>query len=154
MPGPTPKPTAIRALLPRSHKKINKLEPKPATTRPVSPGWLDETGKQAFDDLAELLSGLKVVTEADVTALALLCDAYSEYRHARQAVTDFGQTYTTVTASGDSMVRPRPEVAIAQSAWKRISDMLKQFGLTPAARAGVQVIDADDDNPFAEFLSP
>jgi P27 family predicted phage terminase small subunit len=77
---------------------------------------------------------------------------HSEYRDALQLIFDNGFTYTTITQAGDKMVRPYPQVAIAQNAWRRVSDMLKQLGLTPSARTGVEAIKPEEEDPFELFL--
>jgi P27 family predicted phage terminase small subunit len=95
---------------------------------------------------------MRVLTAGDRVALMLLCDAYSEWRAAKEAVDTHGMTYTTVSEKGDVMVRRRPEVAIRADAWKRVLRALVEFGLTPASRAGVSTGEADDEDPMAEFF--
>lgn len=46
-------------------------------------------------------------------------------------------TYETTTPTGSVMFRTRPEVALANDAWRRATVMLQQFGLTPASRPKV-----------------
>ena len=152
MPGPPKKPTMLRKLGPRPHKKKNEKEPMPEVGIPNTPAWLDGIAKYAFKELGLELSGLKVLTKADKKALELLCDAYSEYRRARAVIIEKGMTYATTTEAGNEMVRTRPEVGISQSAWRRCSDMLKQFGLTPSARSGVEVLSEKEADPMDEFL--
>ena len=150
--GPAPKPSALKSLGPRKHSKQNKKEPKPETSVPSCPNWLDRRAKWAFKELSKVLSDIHVLTVADRMALEILCDAYSEYREARQFIFDNGFTYTTITQAGDKMVRPYPQVAISQNAWRRVSDMLKQFGLTPSARNGVEALKPEEEDPFEAFL--
>jgi P27 family predicted phage terminase small subunit len=68
----------------------------------------------------------------------MLCSALAEYQSAVAILNAEGSTYRCVTKSGDVMQRQRPEVAIAQDAWRRAKMMLEQFGLTPVARSRVQ----------------
>lgn len=154
MPGPPKKPTAISKLGPRQHTKKNKREPKPKQKELSCPSWLDGEGKSAFTDLGKILDEIKVITEADKTALTLLSDAYSEYRCARDVILKEGMTYKTTTQTGDTMIRTRPEVNIAQDAWNRCWRMLKEFGLTPSARTRVQTVgDEQESDPFEDLLN-
>lgn len=95
-----------------------------------------------------------VLTVADALALELICDAYSEWYAARQAIIDAGgTTYTTVSENGSTMYRARPEVAIGSDAYRRIVALLAQFGLTPASRTKVKTGDKEKVDPMDAFLS-
>ena len=154
MPGPPRKPSAMRELGPPLHRKKNKSEPKPDLLKnPAPPHWLTRKGKAAWRNLAPLLSKLKVLTEADRKTLELLCDAYSEFRENRQVIIDQGPTYTTTTPTGDVMVRPRPEVAMYQDAFKRLFPLMQHFGMTPASRTKISTGEGVKADPAEEFLA-
>jgi phage terminase small subunit len=57
-----------------------------------------------------------------------------------------GTTYSTTTQQGDTMYRPRPEVAMRDGAWKRVMDGLRDFGCTPSSRAKVTTAEAMADD--------
>lgn len=125
--------------------------------KPPCPHWLDGIAKYAYKELGELLKDIKVMTVADKKALELLCDAYSEYRRARDVLLKDGFTFESHCVDKDgneyvSMVRPRPENQIAQSAWRRCSDMLKQFGLTPSSRTGVEQLGEEKGDPLDQWM--
>jgi phage terminase small subunit len=45
-----------------------------------APGWLDGLAREHWDDLAPLLRRLGVLSDADRTGLALMCDEYRAWR--------------------------------------------------------------------------
>jgi P27 family predicted phage terminase small subunit len=152
MSGPPPQPSNVVALKGNPGKRPrNEDEPQPDEGMPKCPVWLDGKAKAAWSELQPLLEKIKVVTEADRKSLELLCDAYSEYREARAAVKKLGATYETVNKAGSVMYRTRPEVAIAQDAWKRVRAMLCEFGLTPSARSKVKVLKGEPDDPYERY---
>lgn len=152
MVGRKPKPTALKVLQGNPGKRpLNKREPKPPAGMPKCPTWLDGMARAAWLELAPLLEQTKVVTESDRKALELLCDAYSEYRRTREIVRKQGATYEALTEGGSIMIRPRPEVTMAQDAWKRVRAMLQEFGLTPSSRSKIQVVQDAAEDPYEAF---
>jgi len=151
-----PKPTQMKVVSGTLQKcRTNKKEPKPKPAyNPTPPEWLDRKGKIAFRQLAKELNAMQILTTADRMALTLLCDAYSEYREARDIVKDKdnGPTYETINQMGDKMIRARPEVAMAADAWKRVRSMMSEFGLTPSSRSKVSAVGAKEEDPLASFL--
>ena len=151
--GPAKKPSALEELQGRPGRRpLNKKEPKPKVGIPRCPHWMDGIAKYAFRELGVLLTDIKVLTLADKKALELLCDAYSEYRRARAFILENGTHYKSKTQAGGILYKKYPHVDIASNAWRRCSDMLKQFGLTPSARTGVETIPEDEVDPLEEFL--
>lgn len=135
--------------------RANPNEPKPndlsATAQP--PEWLGDNGKEAWSDLLPVLRGMGVVTIADPMAFALLCDALGEYIDARAWLKEHEDVYAVASKDGDLTWRKRPEVEIAQDAWRRAKTMLTEFGLTPAARSRVSGKAADMSDPLEKWMS-
>lgn len=160
--GRPPKPTALKLLHGNPGKRaLPTHEPKPSASHIERPSWLKDAGYRIWKQIAPQLEAMGVLTDADPHALALLCDAYSEYLEARAVVRAQGLTFQHVKVVGTKkneageeepilsvMVRQRPEVAIASDAWKRVSAMMQQFGMTPSARTKVQVTQAEEADPF------
>lgn len=99
-----------------------------------------------------MLQGMHVLSKADAEKLALGCDALGEYLELRELIKEKGRTYTTITVTDSVVYRPRPEVAMCVDAWRRASAILSEFGLSPSARAKVQTIVEDQEDPFDTFL--
>lgn len=154
MAGRPPKPTALKLLQGNPGKRpLPESEPVPPPGDVKPPAWLKGKARTAWKWVEPVLSDMGVLTTADPHALALLCDAYAEYIEAGDAIREHGTTYETVTKEGSVMFRSRPEVAIRADAWRRVSLMMQQFGMTPSSRAKVQGQSKESVDPFEEFLS-
>lgn len=151
--GRPAKPTALKVLQGNPGRRPkNAREPKAQRGRPKCPAWLSAKARAAWGELCDLLDSMRVLTISDRKALELLCDAYAEWRDARETIRkEGGPTYRAETESG-FIIRARPEVAIAADAWRRVKALLSEFGLTPSARTKVQALDDGNQDPFDAFL--
>lgn len=155
MRGRKPLPSQLKVVTGnRGRRPINEKEPKPTKGIPDCPSFLTPTAKVAYREISEDLNRMGILTLADKKALELLCDAYSEWRKARDFVRKHGMTYESKTVTGEDadgntvtsiLWRRRPEVDIASNAWKRIKSMLVEFGLTASSRTRLEV-EGDDIN--------
>lgn len=153
MPGRKPTPTTLRLLRGNPGKrKLPKREPKPQAGIPPRPDWLSTRGAEAWDRLSPQLYTMGVLTLADGDALALLCEAWAEWRDRRDDVAKHGVAYECETEKGGLMVRARPEVAMASDAWRRVIAAMGEFGLTPSSRSKVSSGKSGEVDPMEEFL--
>jgi P27 family predicted phage terminase small subunit len=136
MPGPPRKPTPLLKL---SGSWLatdrEKHEPKPAAKAPKMPPWLDAEGKKAWKELVPILERMRVLTEADGYALAMLCHAWSRYRISCDRLERFGDVYPVKGPNGElKMLRRSPYSSLQLEHALVVRRMLAEFGLTPAAR--------------------
>lgn len=127
--------------------RMNENEPKLPSVIPPIPTWLSEDGQKAFSELSTLLHDMSVLTQADELALTLLCDAYSEYKRAKEVVNELGATMEVTSREGNTKSVIRPEVQIANQSFVRVFQLLKEFGLTPSSRAKVNAIENQGNTP-------
>ena len=127
--------------------RLNENEPKLPSVIPPIPTWLSEDGQKAFSELSTLLHDMSVLTQADELALTLLCDAYSEYKRAKEVVNELGATMEVTSREGNTKSVIRPEVQIANQSFVRVFQLLKEFGLTPSSRAKVNAIENQGNTP-------
>ena len=127
--------------------RMNENEPKLPSIIPPIPTWLSEDGQKAFSELSTLLHDMSVLTQADELALTLLCDAYSEYKGAKEVVNELGATMEVTSREGNTKSVIRPEVQIANQSFVRVFQLLKEFGLTPSSRAKVNAIENQGNTP-------
>jgi len=127
--------------------RLNPNEPVLPSVLPPIPSWLSEDGQKAFSELSTLLHDMSVLTQADQIALTLLCDAYSEYKKAKEIVNKLGATIDIISREGNSKPTIRPEVQIANQSFVRIFQLLKEFGLTPSSRAKVNAMEQVGTTP-------
>jgi P27 family predicted phage terminase small subunit len=82
-----------------------------------------------------------VLTEADVIALEMLCDAVADYRHARAQL---GDDFVTRSAKGSEMISQW--LVAKQMSSKRAEAFMGKFGMDPVARSRVMI------NPQADLF--
>jgi P27 family predicted phage terminase small subunit len=157
--GRRPNPTALKKLAGNPGRRpLSSAEPEPPVLAEATPPeWLDERAREMWTALSPLLINLKVLTVADAAALSALCDAWSEWRLARDVVKRDGMVSEepVMTRSGEIAgykIRQRPEVGIASDAWRRVRLMMVEFGLTPASRTKVHGVTPEAEaDPFDAF---
>ena len=136
--GPAPKPTALVLLEGNPGKRpLNKREPQPRMRAPKCPDYLDENARTEWRRLVPILRRMKILTEADSLALANLCQAYSTMTKAQAKLSESGLLYKTQSG----YLQQSPLLAIVNSCVETITRLCREFGLTPAARARLQVPD-------------
>lgn len=145
--GRPPVPTAIKIMRGNPGRRpMPKREPKPQLIVGAKPpSWVRGRARRAWSQISVLLIDMRVLTVADVPALSLLCNVLAEYIEASEAVRKFGMTYESSTQNG-TIIRPRPEVAIAADSWRRAMAAMVQFGLTPSSRAKVATAGEGDED--------
>ena len=133
--------------------RTNKAEPKPPRGIPTMPPGMTPGAKRAWKRLAVMLDRMGVLTAADATALAQLCECVAMIAQAQAALNSLGSlTYEAVSAGGATLRRPHPEVAILSDADRRLRTYLNDFGLSPAARSKVSASPAADVDPLESYF--
>jgi len=150
--GRPPLPTKVKLLRGtlRQHRR-NLAEPMPSPGAPPRPSTLPVLARPTWRWLARLLTSMRIITKADGPALLLAACRLTDYLDLRRDVDANGVTYTTTTASGSTMYRQRPEVALMTAAWRDAMAALVQLGLTPSARSRVSKASNHPDTPEGEL---
>ena len=127
--------------------RMNPNEPTAPLSIPPVPTWLSEDGQKSFIELSKLLHDMSVLTDADELSLTLLCDSYGDYKQAKDVINRLGPTQDVTSREGHTKSIQRPEVLIANQAFTRVFQLLKEFGLTPSSRAKVNAIENSAGTP-------
>ena len=127
--------------------RTNPNEPQSPLAIPPVPTWLSEEGQKSFVELSTLLHDMSVLTQANEVSLTLLCDAYGDYKQAKEVINTLGPTQDVTSREGHTKSIQRPEVVIANQAFVRVFQLLKEFGLTPSSRAKVNAIENQGKTP-------
>ena len=145
--GPAPKPTAIKRLEGNPGKrKLNEAEPTLTVGVPECPDYLDDVAKKEWGRLTEILTAMKVLTEADYIALANLCQAYSTLMNAQRQMNKTGILYK----SKSGYIQQSPLLGIIHTQTTIVNNLLREFGLTPSSRTRVATVPPEKKpNPFA-----
>jgi P27 family predicted phage terminase small subunit len=154
--GPKPTPTKLKLLRGNpGNRPINKSEPQPSADGVVMPPHLGEVAAAKWAEVLPLLQAVKVMTRADIEALARYCDTYEWWLATRAKLKKEGDTYPILNDKGDvKYIAQRPEVSIAHKLAVQLRQLEQDFGLNPSARTGLHVEepkqeDEDDARMFA-----
>ncbi|NBW14509.1 MAG: phage terminase small subunit P27 family [Caulobacteraceae bacterium] len=139
--GPKPEPTKLRLLRGNPSKKPDSPdEPQPPTDGVSMPPHLGEVAARRWGELLPMLQATRVMTRADVEALARYCDTWEWWLAVRAKLKAEGDTYPILNDGGEvKYIAQRPEVAIAHKLAQQLRQLESDFGLSPAARASLKV---------------
>ena len=113
MPGPSPQPTALKIARGNPGRRpLNDKEAKPLIKLPPCPSHLSDDAAECWGQLGRLLANYGLLADIDAIAFELLCDQYAVYKQADKP--------TAKSSAFNNLIR-----------------ILKEFGLTPAARSRI-----------------
>jgi P27 family predicted phage terminase small subunit len=154
--GKRPEPTKLKILRGNPGcRPINKAEPQPPADGVVMPSHLGEVAAGKWSELLPLLQAVKVMTRADIEALARYCDTYEWWLATRAKLKKEGDTYPILNDKGEvKYIAQRPEVSIANKLATQLRQLESDFGLSPAARTSLKVEpDAKEESVLNKFLA-
>jgi P27 family predicted phage terminase small subunit len=154
--GPRPQPTKLKIIRGNPGcRPINKAEPQPQSDGVVMPSHLGEVAAGKWAELLPLLQAVKVMTRADIEALARYCDTYEWWLATRATLKKQGDTYPILNDKGEvKYIAQRPEVSIANKLAAQLRQLESDFGLSPAARTSLKVEpDAKEESVLSKFLA-
>lgn len=141
MPGPAPKPTALKIIKGNPGKRPLPInEPKPRVCAPRPPLDLSKEEKKHFRKIAKQLAELKVMTALDADALSMYCVAHARWKRANDELLLDG--YVVTNSMGQDT--RSPWIIISEKAFDQMKGILTEFGMTPSSRSKVQVIGGQD----------
>lgn len=147
MAGRKPTPTHLKLVKGNPGRRPLPAKGKPAERdSPPAPAHLTASARRAWDSVSAMLARAGVLALVDAMAVELLCEAYADWRAARDELTAFGSNYyQTVNQAGGIMHRAHPALAVMRDADRRIKAWLAEFGMTPSARTRIDVAPASDE---------
>jgi P27 family predicted phage terminase small subunit len=128
--GRLPKPTQLKVLHGNPGKRqLNENEPKPETANAAAaPEWLDDVGREFWDEYAPELVKLGLLTLLDVPEFAAACEQHSLHRKLMKIVMR--------APAGKRAKELEPRARHALSNRDRI---LARFGFDPSSRSRLSV---------------
>ena len=153
--GPARTPTRVLALRGSWRAKTRALEPEPPPGRPRCPRWLAREAKRVWRDLLPQLDRMGLLARCDRLALARYCQMWAKWRECEEWMSEHGDVYPEKDAEGRVVgLREYPHVARSIRLSEALLRLEKQFGLTPSARAGLDVPQRPPEmDVFQEWLS-
>ena len=136
--GPGKKPSNLAVLHGDRKDRVNKSEAKPPSTKPRMPSWMSNQAKSVWKRLAPDLIAHGLLTKWDVDTFAIWCEEVAKYRRAA----DLQKGSLLVKGAGDSL-KKNPAHQISRDAATLVRMIGRDFGLTPSARAGIELPEDD-----------
>jgi len=117
---------------------MSKRPIDPATAAPACPDFLTPDAKAEWRRIINDLVTLGVVTKIDRGELAVYCQAWGDWKHARKKIAESNDAgYVDMTPSGYKQMGVWMQ--IANRAEDRMRTAGNSFGLNPAARTRLEV---------------
>ena len=110
---------------------------KPNTDNINPPAWLDLVAKKEWNRIAKELEELNILTNVDIAALGMYCDAYSKYQLATEKINKEGMFIEYTNKAGATNMIEHPAVKAQVKYADLIKKLCSEFGLTPSARAKI-----------------
>jgi P27 family predicted phage terminase small subunit len=154
MRGPPPKPTHLRVLQGNPSKRpLNRNEPQVPPVETVNPpDYLLGHARAEWDRVAPGLRAASLLTELDVTTLAMYCIAYGRWREAKEMLAEMREK-DPVTRGLLINGKINPLTKIARNAAQDMLHIAGAFGMTPSARTRISLgVGYVLDDKFAGLL--
>lgn len=151
MAGAKPKPTALKLLQGTAQPcRMNKNEPKPKSDAVKMPVGLSVEAKKCWKQVSKHLKDAGVLTNLDIHALSLYCEAFARWNDANNKLKKYG----TVIKAPSGFPVQSPYLAIANKAFDQMRVMLVEFGMTPSSRTKVSVAESSpSSDPIDDYLN-
>ena len=150
MAGRKPLPTRLKLVKGTLRKHRTRVdEPTPGSNNVAPPSYLSPVGRKHWDLTAPHLVSAGLLTDLDVHALALYCEAFAKWSMANKQI----QKYGPVVMAKSGFPVQSPYVMIANKAFEQMRIMLVEFGMTPSSRSRVGTVTSaeGETNPFADL---
>lgn len=156
MPGPAPKPTAIKVLAGNPGKRpLNGSEPQFAPEAPTCPRHLNAPARREWRRVVKVLADAGVMTMVDRAILALYCQAYGRWVIAEDRIAEL-----EAQEPDSGMVQLTPNKMETQGVWLQIANRAMEqtkkyageLGMTPAARTKIHAQSTEAKKSLVEEL--
>jgi P27 family predicted phage terminase small subunit len=150
-----PQPTQLKILRGNPGKRpLNRAEPLPSADGITPPKWLAGSALDKWNELLPLLQEVRLMTRADIGTLARYADTWAWWRRCREVIEREGDTLVIRDDRGNEKYRQqRPEVGIVNKLAQQLGRLESEFGLSPAARAGLQSAPHEAPDELTQFFS-
>jgi P27 family predicted phage terminase small subunit len=153
--GPRPEPTILKVVKGNPGKRpLNASEPAPARDRIEPPSWLSDASLAKWHEVVPKLMAMRVMTNADVDAIARYCvmhELYAKYLSQVRRGLD-----VLVIRDEAGRVKYMQATPAATQLNKLEASMLRieqEFGMTPSSRSGVNAASEVKDDSLAAFAA-
>ena len=147
-PGRRPIPTQLKIIKGTDQPcRMKKDEPKPADDNIEMPEGLSVDAAKHWGKVCQQLQDAHIITNIDVMALSMYCEAYSTWSSANKKI----QVHGAVIKGQNGFPVQSPYLMVANKAFEQMRSMLMEFGMTPSSRTRVSTTsDAKKKNRFED----
>lgn len=150
MPGPAPKPTALKQLSGNPGKRpLNNDEPQPDRVAPAIPRGLMPLARKFWKAHGPTLERMGLLTEIDGVAFTMLTVHYEIAWQASRTLKEEG----LVTTDENGAERKHPLLQVLRDNSAMLLRYSREFGLTPSARSRISVSDPDEELDIGAVLA-
>ena len=166
MPGPAPKPTALKKLAGNPGKRaLNSSEPQPEKIVPAMPRGLPKRAQRFWKDHAEKLERLGLLTAVDGPAFTLMTLHYAVALEALTIIQqgldlpadEEGRQQSVMAGllqvDENGAMRKHPLLQVWRENSTAFRHYAAQFGLTPAARGRLSIPEPTEEDDYEAFLN-
>lgn len=108
---------------------------------PMPPPHLCDDAKVEWGRVASMLYALRLLSDADIAALAAYCSSYAIWKQATEALNKMAEQDTItrglVIKTSNKNIIQNPLLGIANTAAANMVRYASEFGMTPSARARI-----------------
>ena len=152
--GPPKRPTALREYENDKNLKYEKPrnEPKPVADNLDPPPHLFGTALEKWHELREVLEPVGLMTEADKDSLATYCVNWQLLLICLENINKDGMVMEFDGGNGKNYRQTSPHTVTMLKLQAALVKTSKEFGLTPSARASLDLGDKEPVDPLDEFV--
>jgi len=136
-------------------RRNDDLAPRSDGCTPEMPEYLDEHGREKWDELVTDLSNMKVISSECRELMIAYCEAYSGWRRCMELVKRAGLVIPVKDQKGKATGFKTNPVSIELHRYRnQMNRLLPEFGLTPSSRTRLVAFKAvGETDPFVTLLS-
>lgn len=135
MPGPNRKPREIAELEGNPSQRPYRDNPTPRKGAPKPPAWLSGEALAEWGRIVPELAAIGLLSVVDRAALVAYCESWATFVSATEDINARG----TLVEGRDGNIVKNPAVPMQRDALQQIKQWVAEFGLTPSARARMQL---------------
>lgn len=152
MPGRKPLPTHLKAIKGTTRaSRRNRDEPMPAADNIEMPEGMSADARMQWSQVLTQLKDAGVLTNVDVPALRLYCEAFARWKLAHERIAKEGP----VVKSRNGFAVQSPYLHVANKSFDQMLKILTEFGMTPSSRSRVKTSSwqrTDGGNPADRYF--
>ena len=126
---------------------IYETEGEATTGSTEPPAWLLEEGREEWRRILPALAR-RGLLEVDLNILAAYCQAFAHWRACEAKVEDEGRVIVLRSDKGEvRQLVANPHLALSMKFAGQLRVLARELGASPAARAGGQFWESDEETP-------